>query len=120
MDDVSWIVERTDADNVVSKLERCAAACLRWAGDNAVRIECSGQDDGGVGVACFWRTPKGWAERREHHGTNKVFDAETSAIYQALCALGRRQVRGHQYTVFVDSAIGQVRSDAHSLSSTLQ
>ena len=39
VDDVTWVVEGTDVDDVVEKLERCAAASLEWAGDNAVRFE---------------------------------------------------------------------------------
>ena len=41
VDDVTWIVEGTDIDGVSRKLERCAAASLRWADDNAVRFEAS-------------------------------------------------------------------------------
>ena len=39
MDDVTWVVEGTDVDDVVGKLEECAAASLEWGGDNAVRFE---------------------------------------------------------------------------------
>ena len=39
VDNVTWVVEGTDLDDVVGKLERCAAASLEWAGDNAVRFE---------------------------------------------------------------------------------
>ena len=39
VDDVTWVVEGTDVDDVVEKLERCAAAGLEWAGDNAIRFE---------------------------------------------------------------------------------
>ena len=39
MDDVTWVVEGTDVDDVDSKLERCAVASLRWADDNAARFE---------------------------------------------------------------------------------
>ena len=39
VDDVTRVVEGTDVDDVVEKLERCAAASLEWAGDNAVRFE---------------------------------------------------------------------------------
>ena len=31
VDDVTWLVEGTDLNDVVSKLERCAAASLQWA-----------------------------------------------------------------------------------------
>ena len=41
VDDVAWIVEGTDIDDVSNKLERCAAASLRWADDNAVSFEAS-------------------------------------------------------------------------------
>ena len=41
MDDVTWLVEGTDLNDVVSKLERCAAASLQWASCNAVRFETS-------------------------------------------------------------------------------
>ena len=30
VDDVTWVVEGTDLDDVVDKLERCAAASLPW------------------------------------------------------------------------------------------
>ena len=39
VDDVTWVVEGTDVDDVVSKLERCARASLEWADNNAVRFE---------------------------------------------------------------------------------
>ena len=39
VDDVTWVVEGTDLDDVVEKLERCATANLEWAGKNAVRFE---------------------------------------------------------------------------------
>ena len=39
VDDVTWVVEGTDVEDVVSKLERCAQASLEWADNNAVRFE---------------------------------------------------------------------------------
>ena len=39
VDDVTWVVEGTDLDDVVKKLEGCAAASLRWAESNAVQFE---------------------------------------------------------------------------------
>ena len=39
--DITWIVEGTDINDVTSRLERCAAASLRLADDNAVRCEVS-------------------------------------------------------------------------------
>jgi hypothetical protein len=39
VDDVTWVVEGVDADDVVSRLERCARASLDWANGNAVRFE---------------------------------------------------------------------------------
>ena len=39
LDDVGWAVEGTDLDDVISKLERCSAASLRWASNNAVSFE---------------------------------------------------------------------------------
>ena len=39
VDDVTWVVEGTDVDDIFEKLERCAAASLEGAGDNAVRFE---------------------------------------------------------------------------------
>ena len=39
VDDVTLVVEGTDVDDVVSKLERCARASLEWADNNAVRFE---------------------------------------------------------------------------------
>ena len=41
VDDVTWLVEGTDLSDVVSKLERCAAARLQWVDSNAVRFEAS-------------------------------------------------------------------------------
>lgn len=38
-DDTTRIVEGTDVDDVTDNLVRCAVASLRWAGDNAVRLE---------------------------------------------------------------------------------
>ena len=54
------------------------------------------------------RTPAPSGEQQE------VFDAETSAVYQALRAFDQRQESGRQYTVFVysTSAITRVRDDA--------
>ena len=40
VDDVTWLVEGTDLNDVVSKLGRCAVASLQWA-DNAVRFVTS-------------------------------------------------------------------------------
>lgn len=39
VDGVTWIVEGYDANDVVGKLEQCAAASLEWAEHNAVRFE---------------------------------------------------------------------------------
>ena len=39
VDDVTWIAEGANVDEVVEKLERCAEASLRWADSNAVRFE---------------------------------------------------------------------------------
>lgn len=39
VDDVTWLAEGDNISEVVHRLERCAAASLRWAGDNAVRFE---------------------------------------------------------------------------------
>ena len=41
MDDITWVAEGVDLDDVVRKLEGCAAASLQWAEDNAVRFETS-------------------------------------------------------------------------------
>ena len=41
MDDVIWVTEGRDLDDVVRKLEGCAAASLRWAESNAVCFETS-------------------------------------------------------------------------------
>ena len=38
VDDVTWIAEGANVDEVVEKLERCAQASLEWA-DNAVRLD---------------------------------------------------------------------------------
>lgn len=38
---VPWVVEGTDVDDVVRKLEQCAATSPRWADDNTVRFETS-------------------------------------------------------------------------------
>ena len=39
VDDLTLVVEGTYVDDVVEKLERCAATSIEWAGDNAVRFE---------------------------------------------------------------------------------
>ena len=39
MDDVTWVVEGTDVDDAIGKLERCAQASLDWADNKAVRFE---------------------------------------------------------------------------------
>ena len=39
VDDVTWIAEGANVDEVVDRLERCAKASLRWADSNAVRFE---------------------------------------------------------------------------------
>ena len=41
VDDVTWLVEGNNIDDVVTGLEQCAAATLRWADSNAVRFEMS-------------------------------------------------------------------------------
>ena len=39
--DATWVVEGENTDEAVQRLERCAAASLEWAGNNAVRFELS-------------------------------------------------------------------------------
>ena len=39
VDDITWLVEGYDIQDVATKLERCAEAGLKWAGQNAVRFE---------------------------------------------------------------------------------
>ena len=39
MDEVTWVIGGTDLDDVVGKLERCAAASLKLAGDNTARFK---------------------------------------------------------------------------------
>lgn len=39
MHDVTYVVEGTDLDDVVRKLEQWVAASLRWTDNNAVRFE---------------------------------------------------------------------------------
>jgi hypothetical protein len=39
VDDVTWIVDGVDDAEVTVKLNTCAAKCLTWAQDNAVRFE---------------------------------------------------------------------------------
>ena len=41
VDDVTWLAEGTNLNDVVDKLERCAEASLQWADHNAVRFETS-------------------------------------------------------------------------------
>jgi ribonuclease HI len=41
VDDITWIVEGTDIEDVSCKLEQCATASLEWAQSNAVRFEVS-------------------------------------------------------------------------------
>ena len=41
VDDIAWIVEGYDIDDVANKLEHCARASLSWAQSNAVRFETS-------------------------------------------------------------------------------
>ena len=41
VDDITWVVEGTDLNDVIAKLEGCARASLEWAEDNAVRFETS-------------------------------------------------------------------------------
>ena len=52
-----------------------------------------------MGAECVGRTredPGGWTERRFHLGTNKeIFDAEVSAVYQALTVIDQRQQGDH-------------------------
>ena len=39
VDDVTWLAEGMDLEDVIRKLEKCAEASLEWAGRNAVRFE---------------------------------------------------------------------------------
>ena len=39
--DITWVVVGGNANEVIQRLERCAAASLRWAENNAVRFETS-------------------------------------------------------------------------------
>ena len=41
VDDMTWLVEGAELNDVVNKLERCMAASLQWANNNAVRFETS-------------------------------------------------------------------------------
>ena len=41
VDDITWVVEGTDLNDVIAKIEGCARASLEWAEDNAVRFETS-------------------------------------------------------------------------------
>ena len=41
VDDVTWVAEGRNLDEVVHKLERCAELSLSWAKDNAVSFETS-------------------------------------------------------------------------------
>lgn len=64
MDDTTWVVEGDSVSEVVHRLERCAAASLRWADDNAVRFETSK-----IEAVLFSRKRKHWqqsGEKRVH------------------------------------------------------
>jgi hypothetical protein len=39
VDDVTWVMDRTNVAEVTMKLTHCASACLSWAASNAVRFE---------------------------------------------------------------------------------
>ena len=41
VDDITWVAEGVDLEDMVRKLEGCAATSLQWAEDNAVRFETS-------------------------------------------------------------------------------
>ena len=45
VDDVTWIVEAVDLDDVTAKLKECAQASLRWAENNTVRFETAKTED---------------------------------------------------------------------------
>jgi hypothetical protein len=39
VDDVTWVMDRTNKAEVTMKLTCCTSACLSWAASNAVRFE---------------------------------------------------------------------------------
>ena len=59
VDDVTWVVEGTDVDDVVQKIEHCAVASLQWLDDDAVGFET-------------FRTEAIFFNRRRHRRCNSV------------------------------------------------
>ena len=59
VDGVTWLVEGA-VNEVVQRLEKCAAASLSWAGDNAVRFGTSKTE-----TILFCRRRKHWREKAE-------------------------------------------------------
>ena len=86
-----------------------------WTRGDTFWTDGSRQDNGRVGAACVWRTPRGWTGRRFHLGTNKeVLNAEVYSICQALSIAEQRQESSRRYTLIVDStaAIEGIRLDS--------
>ena len=103
---------------VVEKKEEALRTAKGWSRPDMVCADESRQEDGAVGTACVWRSSGeegGWTGRRFQLGINKeVFDAEVFPVWQALRALGQRNERDREYTIFVESTsdITRVRDDA--------
>ena len=73
MDDVTWVAEGRNTNEVVQCIERCATASLRWVEDDAVRFETSKTE-----AMLFSRKRKHWqpkAEKPIRVGDQTVFFA---------------------------------------------
>ena len=86
-----------------------------WRARDTAWTDGSRLDTREVGATFAWKRREGvWRGRRFRLGTYKeIFDAEVSAIYQALKAFNEAQGSGRRYTVFADSqaAIQRIRTD---------
>ena len=65
VDDMTWLVEGAELNDVVKRLERCMAASLQWANNNAVRLRLqrlrrSSSPRGGSTTVTAVTGPSGW------------------------------------------------------------
>jgi hypothetical protein len=120
VDDVTWIVDGVDDAEVTVKLNTCAAKCLTWAQDNAVRFE---EDKTEAILWCASRRtrPKPSSslsaasirrDRKRRSWLMEVFDAELYALYEALRSARRLHDSGHAFrktAIFSDAQAALLR-----------
>ena len=82
MDDITWLAEYDNINEVVQTLERCAAASLRWADSHAVCFKTTRTE-----ATPFSRRRKHWRARGEktiHVGDQMVRSARDATRWPGV------------------------------------